>query len=109
MTWSQARMFGVHLTIALGVVPTRSLLALDRVLLPRDSERLDQAARRARNGRTPGAWPYQALASASPGRSESPGTALPDDRSSSGASVRGSYGTEGHRFESCRARSRIPH
>jgi hypothetical protein len=30
-------------------------------------------------------WPYQALASASPGRSESPGTALPDDRSSSRA------------------------
>jgi hypothetical protein len=66
----------------------------------RDCERLQDIVRDDRSGRTPGALGDEALASASPGRSESPGTAPADVRSSSAASVsRARAGTRAHRPE----------
>jgi hypothetical protein len=53
--------------------------------LPDGNGRLRPNAPDARSGRTPGAVADEALASASLGGSESPGTALADDRSSSRA------------------------
>jgi hypothetical protein len=52
------------------------------------SERLARHVRDARKGRTPGALADEALASASPERSESLGSALAEDRRSSNPALR---------------------